>query len=135
MKRALFTLAIAAMPVACFSGGVTGTATVNGKYTLQTVNGAALPYAVPGSATKLEVVDDVVNLYEGFTYAVSGQTRSMVNGQMTVQAVTENGTFSLQGNAIYFRNVINSVPLLAGTIEANKMTVLRGELVYVYNKN
>ncbi|MBA2688829.1 MAG: hypothetical protein H0U64_12140 [Gemmatimonadaceae bacterium] len=134
MKRALFTVVIAAISVSCFSGGVTGTATVNGTYTLQSVNGSALPYVVPGNAARLEIMDGVVNLYEGFTYAVSGQTRSMVGGQMTVQPTTENGTFSLQGNAIYFRNVISSVPLLPGTIDANKMTVLRGDLVYVYNK-
>lgn len=134
MKRATLAIVVAAISVSCFSGGVTGSATVNGTYTLQSVNGSALPYAVPGSAAKLEIMGDVVNLYEGFTYAVSGQTRSMVGGQMTVQPTTENGTFSLQANAIFFRNVIGSVPLLPGTIDANKMTVLRGDLIYVYNK-
>lgn len=134
MRRAFFTMAVAIVTAGCFSGGVTGTSSVNGTYTLESVNGAALPYVVPGNPGKLEIVNDTVNLYEGFTYAVSGQTRSMVGGQMAVQATKENGTFSLQGNAIYFVNVINGVPLLAGKIDANKMTILRGELVYLYNK-
>lgn len=134
MKRGLFTLIAAILSVGCFGGGVTGTSTVNGTYVLQSVNGAALPYTVPGSAAKIEIVSDVVVLHEGFTYAVSGQTRSIVNGQLATQSTSGNGTFSLQGNAIFFRNVIATVPLLPGTINANKMTIGRGELIYVYSK-
>lgn len=134
MNRAMVAIFTAVLTSGCFGGGVTGTSTVNGTYTLQTVNGAALPYAVPGNSAKLEIVSEVLNLYEGFTYEVSGQTRSMVGAQMSVQPTTENGTFALQSNAIFFRNVISSVPLVAGTITAQNMTVLRGDLIYVYTR-
>ncbi len=57
-----------AFSAACFGGGVTGSSTVTGEYVLRTVNGAPLPFTLPGTGTvKTELLDNVITLYMGQT--------------------------------------------------------------------
>ncbi|HMA19630.1 MAG TPA: hypothetical protein VKO87_02440 [Gemmatimonadaceae bacterium] len=80
-----------------------GTSSVTGTYTLRTVNGSSLPYTLPGGGTtKTEILDDVLNLYQGNTYSESGHMRVTVNGQVTTQIISEPGSYSLFGTSITF---------------------------------
>lgn len=101
--RSLLIAFVLTLVVACDSGKVIGTSSVTGTYTLRTVNGSSLPYTLPGGGTtKTEILDDVLNLYQGNTYSESGHMRVTVNGQATNQTISESGSFSLFGTSITF---------------------------------
>lgn len=133
MRRALIAL-IVASSVACLGGGIVGSSTVTGDYTLRTIDGSSLPYTVAGSGTvKTEIVDDVVTLYEGFTYARLRHSRTTTNGQVTNASITDTGSFSLLGNSISLRSNDGS-PLKAAVIAGNTMTIVESGLTEVFKK-
>lgn len=69
MRRALIAILMSSF-LACSGDGIAGSSTVNGAYTLRSINGSSLPYTISGSgANKTEILDDVITLYEGGTYA------------------------------------------------------------------
>jgi hypothetical protein len=101
--RSLLIAFVLTFVVACDSGKVIGTSSVTGTYTLRTINGSSLPYTLPGGGTtKTEILDDVLNLYQGNTYAESGHSRVTVNGQVTDQTISEAGSYSVFGTSITF---------------------------------
>lgn len=104
MRRSAIALAVA-LGAACGSTEPVGGASTTGAYTLRTVNGASLPYAsVAATGTKTEVLDAVLNMYQGGTYAETGHVRTTTSGgQVTTTATTETGTFSILGTSITFR--------------------------------
>jgi hypothetical protein len=132
MRKVLMALLVT-VSLACDSD-VTGSSTVNGPYTLRTVNGSPLPYITSGSGTtKSEIVDDVITLYEGGTYAELGHSRITVNGQVTTETTTEGGTYSLFGNSVILRSG-NGIHVRMPTIEANTMTLVENGMRSVFRK-
>jgi len=123
---------LAALCIGCVGGGIVGSSTVTGVYTLRSINGSPLPYAISTTSTgKTEVIDDAITLYEGFTFAESIQTRITVNGQATDQTNDTSGAYTLLGNSITL--VINGQQR-AGTIDANAMTFVNAGLTSVFKK-
>jgi hypothetical protein len=131
MRKAPFAM-LAALCLGCLGGGIVGSSTVNGVYTLRSINGSPLPYTISTTATgKTEVLDDAITLYEGFTFSESIHTRITVNGQATEQTNTTTGGFSLLGNSITLS--ING-QLRVGTIDADVMTFVNAGLTSVFKK-
>ena len=126
-------LVLIALLAAC-SSGVTGITTVTGNWTLRTVNDSSLPYTLPGSgATKTEVLDDVITLFEGFTYSETSHKRVTVNGQQSTETTIDTGVYSLFGTSITLTP--NSGALARrGLIEGNTMTIVENGLVQDYKK-
>ena len=105
LVRSLLIAFVVSFVVACDSGKVTGSSSVTGTYTLRTINGSSLPYTLPGGGTtKTEIVDDVLSLYQGGTYSESGHMRVTANGQVTAEAISEAGAYTLFGTSITFRS-------------------------------
>ena len=133
MRRALIGLVVV-FSVACFSDTLTGSSTVNGSYVLRTINGSQLPYTTAGSgANKTETLDDVINFYEGGTYAESGHTRTTVNGQATDAANSESGSYGLLGTSVTMKSS-NGLRERRPQIEANTMTLVENGLTLVFIK-
>ena len=131
-KLLLVLLALTA--TACWSDKVTGSSTVNGTYTLRTVNGSSLPYTISGSGNnKSEILSDTIQLYEGFTYAESAHYRNTVNGTVTNETRTDSGSFALLGNSISFRSNDGS-PINTYVIDANTMNVVKPGLTMAFRK-
>ena len=130
MKWALICSAL--LFVACDSG-VTGIKTINGSWSLRTVNGAALPFTVSGSGTnKTEITDDVITLFEGLTYQEVIQKRITTNGTAATTTVTETGSFSTFGTSV---TLISNLPReRRGLIEGNTMTIVENGMVQAYKK-
>ena len=101
MRRLVVLLTFAAA-VAC--GGDSSTspsATVPGTYTLQSINGAPLPFIYfQSGADKGEIVADTLILNDGGTWSESGTDRQTQSGQVTTQTITDGGTYTLSGNAL-----------------------------------
>ncbi|MFL5468117.1 MAG: hypothetical protein ACJ79N_13705, partial [Gemmatimonadaceae bacterium] len=93
MRNALIVLAL--VSVACMDDEIVGGTTVTGAYVLRTVNGSPPPVTVAGSgANKTEVLDDVITLFEGGSYAENGHTRVTANGQTTTEIISETGRYT-----------------------------------------
>ena len=126
-------LILVALLAAC-SSGVTGITTVTGNWSLRTVNDSSLPYTLSGSgATKTEILDDVITLFEGFTYSETSHKRVTVNGQQSTETTIDTGVYSLFGTSITLTP--NSGALARrGLIEGNTMTIVENGLVQDYKK-
>ena len=105
MRRFAVLLALAAV-VSC--GGDVSTspsATVRGTYSLQTVNGMALPYTYPQDVyDKFEFLSDVRILSDSGTFTETFTNRYTQNGQATTFTKTSTGTYTLVGGAITFNH-------------------------------
>lgn len=134
MRKVLMAL-IVASSAACVSGDVVGSKTVNGTYTLRTVNDQPLPYTTSTNATtKTEILDDTLILYEGFTYAETRHTRTTVNGTAATTTYATSGSFSLLGNSITFRDNATPGVLVVAIGEANTITISTPGLTKVFRK-
>ena len=133
MRRALFFLA-AVSCLACLDDNIVGSSTVTGSYTLKTINGSPLPFTITGSgANKTEVVDDVITLFQGFTYSESTTSRITVNGQATNETKSRTGAFSLFGTSFILSSNDGSLER-RGTISGNTMTIVEPGKVSVLSK-
>jgi hypothetical protein len=129
--RKVLTGLVLAFSVACLNDGVTGSSTVTGDYTLRTINGSPLPYTIVGSGT--EIIDDVISLYQGGTYAESGHSRTTVNGQVTNASNTDTGSHILLGTSITFHSSDGGLAVVAQS-DATTMTILVPGLTKVFSK-
>jgi hypothetical protein len=105
--RRLFAAAVVLTLTACINDsiGVVGTQAVGGgdpasttgvagTYTLKTVGGLPLPYTyLQSGADKSEILDDVVTLTNNGTWSELIHERKTVAGVVTVDAVTDAGTY------------------------------------------
>jgi hypothetical protein len=133
MRAVLLALALVCF-VGCNNDGLTGSTTVNGKYTLRTVNGSALPYTISGSGTnKTEVIDDAITLFEGFTYSRSAHSRVTVNGQASEVTTTDAGSYSIFGTSITLTPGNGGTATLV-LVSGNTMTLSTTGYIYVFRK-
>jgi len=100
VRKALAALALVGV-TACLDDPVVGTTTLTGAYVLRTLNGSPPPAVVSGSGdNKTEVIDDVITLFEGGSYAENGHMRVTVNGQSSDEIISETGHYSPLGTSI-----------------------------------
>jgi len=134
MRRMMMMSLALAVSAACFGGGVTGSSTVTGEYVLRTVNGAPLPYTLPGSGTvKTELLDNVITLYMGQTFSEVSHSRTTANGQVTNQTNNETGSWVPFGNAVKMRGN-NGGPEVVANFNANTMTIVKDGMTSVFTK-
>ncbi|MEO7458007.1 MAG: hypothetical protein ABIY52_17250 [Gemmatimonadaceae bacterium] len=131
MRKILMVLALAGF-AACGDSG-TGLVSVEGTYTLRSINGTNLPYIVLQSGTqKIEVVDDVISLATNGTYTEVGHTRTTLNGQVTTDTGTDNGSYTTAGTSITLRSSDGSSTI--GTINGGTLTVVDQGLSAVFTR-
>lgn len=100
MRRVLMWLVVASS-AACFGDDPTGSSTITASYSLRTINGSPLPYTIVVSATtKRDVLDDVITLHQGGTFAESARSRTTVNGQVTTETNTKTGIYGVLRTAV-----------------------------------
>lgn len=125
-------IVVLAFCAACL-GGIVGSATVNGTYTLRTVNASTLPYATTTGGVTTEIIDDAVTLYAGSTYSELGHSRTTANGQVTNNTNTETGNYTLLGNSVTLHSS-SAIRERIAVVEANTMTIAEGNLTSVFTK-
>lgn len=133
----LWRTAIVLLTVAGISScddGVVGSSTVTGAYTLRTVNGASLPFTSSQSATsKSEILDDVITLFQGGTYAQTAHVRTTTNGTAVTATIEGAGSYQLLGTSITMITGDRSSQRI-GQINANTMTFVENGRTSAYQK-
>jgi hypothetical protein len=122
------------LSLACSDDDIVGSSTVNGTYTLRTVNGSQLPYTLPGGgAVKTEILQDAITLFQGGTFSRVRASRITENGQVTNESETDTGSYSLFGTSITLNSTATGTPILA-TINGNTMTIVEAGVTSVFSK-
>ena len=135
--RRLVSLALALVVVACGSDNSSTTPTnssVAGTWTLQTVNGGALPYTASQTPAKVEILSNSVTATSAGTWTSTTQIRTTIGTAAPVTATqTDAGTYTLSGNNVAINSTANGV-VGAGTISGNTLTLTQAAGVFVYKK-
>lgn len=130
MKRLVLGMLLFA--VACSDDEIAGASTTTGVYTLRTVNGAGLPYTITtGASAGTVIVDDVLNLYQGGTFAGTRHYRATANGP--IETRNETGAYTLFGTSISFRvNETGDSKVAIG--DGAQMTFIEQGMTMVFRK-
>ena len=101
---------------------------------LRSVNGAPPPATVAGSGdNKTEVIDDVLTLFEGGSYAENGHTRVTVNGQTTDGTIFDTGRYSPLGTSIAL-NSNGGGTRSASSSDAKSLVIVDAGVRWVFTK-
>ena len=107
---------------------------VAGTWSLQTVNGAALPYvAAQVGLDKVELTSDVITAVASGSFTQITQVRVTQNGQVSTQSIPDAGSYTLNGTAVTF-TFNNDGSSGTGSLTGNTLTVAQDGLVFVYKK-
>jgi hypothetical protein len=138
MRRAFHparAILLAAAMAACFEDYPSQVSTVNGAYSLRTINGAALPATMPGGVGTTEILDDVITLYQGGTFVESGHSRTTIDGETTNATITGTGNYGLLGTSVTLDfDGAGDGPVRVGSIEGNTMTFVEAGVTSVFRK-
>lgn len=105
-----------------------GNPNLSGTYTLRSVNGQPLPYAVPGGATQL--LDDAISLYAGSTWSSTGHVRTATGATETVY---RSGSFTSFGTSLTLRvNETGGTRLVV--YSDNELTSVESGVTSVYRR-
>lgn len=126
---------VLAIAVACGSDSPTQptNASIAGTWALTSVNAAGLPFVVSQTATdKVELVGDVVTATPTGTYTEMFTFRETLNGVVTTTSQPDNGTYSINGNAITLTSSTNGS--ITGAVSGNTFTLVDQGFVFLFTK-
>lgn len=104
MRRIIVCLLAAALACRGDSGTNPASASIAGTYTLQTVNGAALPATLAQAGTsRTEVMSNTLTMTANATYTAVVAFRTTLDATVTTAQFTESGTWSAEAGSITFR--------------------------------
>lgn len=115
-------IALLGLVAACGGGndGINEPRSVAGTYTLQTVNGAALPFVVFETAGyKIEVTGASYVLASAGTFSNSASFRETENGVVTTSTETVTGQYTVSGSNVTFTDSDGDV--ITGTLSGNNL--------------
>lgn len=105
MRRPLLVLASLASfaAAACGSDGPTGTGSIEGTYTLRSVNGGTLPATLSQVGDdQLQIVSDRYEILEGGAYTNLAIFRVIEGGTPTDESLADAGDWELSGTTLTF---------------------------------
>jgi lipocalin-like protein len=126
---------VLAIAVACGSDSPTQptNASIAGTWSLTSVNGAGLPFVVSQTAgDKVELVGDVVTATATGTYTERFTFRETLNGVVTTTDQPDNGTYTINGNAITLHSSTNGS--ITGALNGNTFTLIDQGFVFLFTK-
>ena len=105
-----------------------------GTWSLQSINGTALPYVVLQSgANKIELTADILTVSSGGSFTQTSTIKTTVNGQVTTESVSDAGSYTVNGNAVSF--VFNSDATTGtGVLSGNSLSVGAEGAAFIYRK-
>jgi hypothetical protein len=138
MRMLLLIGLLATTLVACGdSAGPSGEANIAGTYTLRTVNGQNVPFAVVVLGTyRLEVVSGSVTISgtgNSGTYTDQIVTRETQGTTTTTETENGAGTWTRTNNAIVFRDNADA-STINGSLSANTITFVQEGITFVLRK-
>jgi hypothetical protein len=104
---------------------------IAGVWTLQTVNGAPLPFTITQvGANKTEAVSDQLTV-TATRFTEVTQLRTTINGQVTLGSETDTGTYVVSGSNVTFR-FDSDGSAGVGTIGIATLTIVQAGITLVY---
>jgi hypothetical protein len=133
--RRLLSFALVFAAIACGSDDSTTPtqSSVAGTWTLQTINGSALPFTLSASP-QIELLSYVVTATSNGTWTSSQQTRTTIGTQVTTTTTNDAGTYTLSGNNVAILSNTAGSTAQAGTISGNTLTLTQSGLTFVFQK-
>lgn len=129
------TVVLAFVLAACGSDSSTGPSGVVGTWSLQTVNGSALPFVVGQSGeNKSELLADTIKLASAGGFIESSSFRTTLNGVVTLQTVADTGTYTLSGSTLTLSSTTSAGASGSGTVSGNTITATIQGLAFVYKR-
>ena len=111
--RALGVLFAAALLACGDSGDSTSPESIEGVYTLQTINGGALPAVVyEDEAAKVEIVAGAITLGPGTKWSISLTARATLEGVVSTNTETLDGTWSRSASTLTLTSADGDVETL-----------------------
>jgi len=139
-KMALMLLAAAAaMGVACGgddSNSITGAnlLSVDGLYTLQTVDGLALPLLLyEQDSTTITALDGRMAITVNGSWTETVTLRTVIGATTTTDTVSATGTLFRSGSSLMFADMNNNL-YYSGTASTNRLDLDAGSVSVVYTK-
>ncbi len=140
--KSLAAIAVLTVAAACTDNTAPPTQITGGSYSLQTVNGTAVPYSYSSGANTVTIQRDVYTLNNDGTYNES-INETNYNGYTTNSANdAEAGTWSQNGNAVVFApsystqgnyNQYTGSLIGSSTFSHSSLTFSYNGVVWVYN--
>ena len=107
---------------------------IAGKWELTAVNGASLPYAVPGAGlNKQQIVEDVVTITPPSTFTEVTTLQDTRDGQVTTQTITDSGTYEFNSYVVTF-HFASDGSIGAGTLTGRTMKIVTSGISFTYRK-
>ncbi len=107
-------------------------ASIVGTYTLQSINGAPLPFIAQAAAPRIEVLSGQAVINVGGTYTASNVYRTTSGSTVSTTTDNDAGTYTTSGTAVAFTSKDGSVS--TGTIGTGTVTVAEGGFSFLYKK-
>lgn len=119
---------------ACGSDSATSptSVSVNGTYTLQTVNGKPLPFTFDSLdvANKVQIESDIFTFSQNGTFSERGTIRWTESGIVSTDNFNYSGSYTKNGTALTLRYTDDSRS--SGTIDGDRLTLVAENLSFVY---
>ena len=107
---------------------------IAGKWELTAVNGASLPYAVPGAGlNKQQIVEDVVTITPPNTFTEVTTLQDTRDGQVATQTITDSGTYEFNSYVVTF-HFASDGSIGAGTLTGRTMKIVTSGISFTYRK-
>jgi len=132
MKR-FVAACVVLLAIAC-GDSTSPSASVAGTWTLQTVNGAPLPFVIAQvGADKIELTSDVITANSNGSFTQMTTVKTTESGQVTTESIPDAGTYTQNGTAVTF--TFNSDGSSGtGTLNGNTVTVASQGFSLVYTR-
>lgn len=130
------TLATAAVLVGCqgHSSFQPNNYWMMGTWTLQTLNGAPLPYVMQASGSDtVYLTKDIFTGTDHGTFSEAVTTRTVQSGQSSTQTTTTGGRYALDGTNVTLSYGNSGVPR-GGTVSQTTLTIQNIQGTYVFTK-
>lgn len=140
MRPKFLTLIFAFFVAACSSSDSTGPRdSIEGTYTLKTVNGSTLPITITDAGSTFRVNSGSLTINTGNTFSDVTNISVQSGGQTVTVNSTCTGTFTQNGNSVAFDEATSNDPNCGGTFtgswSGNTMTVaFDANLIGVFQK-
>ena len=134
MRPAALTVALAVgLLVGC--GNPTGPEAIAGNYTLRTIDGQDLPFAIEAQTQMLDVEIELaagsLRINSDNTFSLSLTLATTVGGTTTSETETTTGSYTLNETAI---TLTSDGETVTGSIIGNTLTLIDEGLTFVYQK-
>jgi hypothetical protein len=134
MRAIAYVLALT-LAAACGSDSSTEpAASISGTWSLQTINGGALPFNLGTleNGARLDVTNETLVIANG-TYTATTTIRTTLNGAATNETDSDAGTVTTTGSTVTFKSTADAT-VVTGTLAAGTLSISQDGITLVFAK-